>query len=45
VREEVAAAKGGPPPAHDELRSLGYAGISELLRFRPAPPPGTTSPS
>ena len=35
IREEVASAAGGPPPTHDQLRALGYAGISELLRFRP----------
>ncbi|HEV8054393.1 MAG: hypothetical protein H0X16_03955 [Chloroflexi bacterium] len=36
VREEQAAAAGGPAPAHEQLRALGYAGISELLRFRAA---------
>jgi class 3 adenylate cyclase/tetratricopeptide (TPR) repeat protein len=36
VREEQAALAGGPEPAHGELRDLGYLGISELLRFRPA---------
>ncbi|MFN2483706.1 MAG: AAA family ATPase [Candidatus Limnocylindria bacterium] len=36
IREEEAAARGGPAPAHEQLRGLGYAGISELLRFRPA---------
>jgi class 3 adenylate cyclase/tetratricopeptide (TPR) repeat protein len=35
VREEEAAAKGGPVPTHEELRALGYAGIGELLSFRP----------
>lgn len=35
VEEELAAARGGPPPRHAALRSLGYAGRSELLRFRP----------
>lgn len=35
IREEKAAASGGPPPTHDQLHALGYAGISELLRFRP----------
>jgi class 3 adenylate cyclase/tetratricopeptide (TPR) repeat protein len=35
IREEEAAASGGPPPTHDRLRALSYAGISELLRFRP----------
>ena len=36
IREEERAATGGPPPGHDKLRTLGYLGISELLRFRPA---------
>jgi hypothetical protein len=36
VREEERAAAGGPPARHDTLRELGYLGISELLRFRPA---------
>jgi hypothetical protein len=36
IREEEAAATGGPPPTHDHLQALGYAGISELLRFRPS---------
>jgi class 3 adenylate cyclase/tetratricopeptide (TPR) repeat protein len=36
IREEEQAAAGGPPPRHERLRSLGYLGISELLRFRPA---------
>jgi class 3 adenylate cyclase/tetratricopeptide (TPR) repeat protein len=35
-REEHAAASGGPAPRHEELEALGYNGISELLRFRPA---------
>ena len=35
IREEESAAGGGSPPAHDQLRSFGYNGISELLRFRP----------
>ena len=35
IREEEATARGGPPPTHDQLHALGYAGISELLRFRP----------
>jgi class 3 adenylate cyclase/tetratricopeptide (TPR) repeat protein len=38
IREEEAGAHGGPPPTHEELRALGYLGISELLRFRPAQP-------
>ena len=36
IREERAAAEGAPPATHELLRSLGYAGISALLRFRPA---------
>jgi class 3 adenylate cyclase/tetratricopeptide (TPR) repeat protein len=36
IREEERAAAGGPSAAHDKLRALGYLGISELLRFRPA---------
>jgi class 3 adenylate cyclase/tetratricopeptide (TPR) repeat protein len=36
IREEEQAAAGGPPARHEQLRSLGYLGISELLRFRPA---------
>jgi class 3 adenylate cyclase/tetratricopeptide (TPR) repeat protein len=36
IREEEAATLGGPAPAHEQLRGLGYLGISELLRFRPA---------
>jgi hypothetical protein len=35
IREEHAAAQGGPPPVHEELHALGFAGVSELLRFRP----------
>jgi hypothetical protein len=35
IREEEEAAGGGPAPTHDRLRALGYAGISELIRFRP----------
>ena len=35
IRQEIAAADGGPPPAHEELHSLGFDGISELLSFRP----------
>jgi hypothetical protein len=38
IHEEVAAAQGGPAPAHGRLRELGYAGWSELLRYRPAAP-------
>ena len=35
IREEEAAARGGPAPIHEELLALGCAGVSELLRFRP----------
>jgi class 3 adenylate cyclase/tetratricopeptide (TPR) repeat protein len=35
IREEIAAADGGPPPVHEALRAQGYLGVSELLRFRP----------
>lgn len=35
IREEEQAAAGGPAPRHERLRTLGYLGISELLRFRP----------
>jgi hypothetical protein len=38
IREEEAAAKGGPAPTHRDLRALGCAGLSELLRFRPTLP-------
>ena len=34
IREERAAASGGPTPSHRELRELGYRGLSELLSFR-----------
>jgi len=34
IREEDAAARGGPTPTHNQLRALGCAGISQLLRFR-----------
>lgn len=34
IREERDYARGGPTPRHDELRSLGLAGLSTLLRFR-----------
>ena len=36
IREEEAATRSGPAPAHEQLRGLGYLGISKLLRFRPA---------
>jgi hypothetical protein len=39
VREEEAAARGGSRPSHRALQSLGYHGISDLLRFRPASTP------
>ena len=35
IRQEIDAAKGGPPPAHEQLRDLGYAGFSQLISFRP----------
>jgi hypothetical protein len=35
LREEMAAAEGGPRPSHQHLRALGYNGLSELLSFRP----------
>jgi hypothetical protein len=35
IREEVAAARGGPRPLHAQLRDLGYLGWSELVSFRP----------
>jgi class 3 adenylate cyclase/tetratricopeptide (TPR) repeat protein len=38
IREEEAAANGGPTPTHGDLRALGCAGLSELLRFRPPLP-------
>ena len=36
ICEEQAAAAGGPRPRHAALEALGYNGISELLRYRPA---------
>ena len=36
IREEEQAAAGGPNAQHRALRDLGFFGISELLRFRPA---------
>jgi class 3 adenylate cyclase/tetratricopeptide (TPR) repeat protein len=36
IREEQAATGGGTAPTHEELRALGYLGISEILRFRAA---------
>jgi len=36
IREEMAAALGGPAPAHRMLRDLGYSGWSQLLAYRPA---------
>jgi tetratricopeptide (TPR) repeat protein len=41
LREEIAAAKGGPSPAHRELRALGYVGFSEILSYRPTPTSGS----
>jgi hypothetical protein len=35
IREEMAAARGEPAPAHARLRELGYAGWSQLLAYRP----------
>jgi class 3 adenylate cyclase/tetratricopeptide (TPR) repeat protein len=35
LREEIAAAGGGPAPTHRGLRELGYRGLSELLSCRP----------
>ena len=37
AREEIAADRGGPAPAHRELRALGYLGLSELLSFTSPP--------
>lgn len=34
LREELAAAAGGPRPAHTELHHLGCHGISDLLAYR-----------
>jgi len=34
LREEIAAANGGPKPGHEDLRRLGYAGVSQLLSYR-----------
>jgi class 3 adenylate cyclase/tetratricopeptide (TPR) repeat protein len=36
IREEMAAARGGPTPVHRMLRELGYVGWSQLLAYRPA---------
>jgi tetratricopeptide (TPR) repeat protein len=35
IREQIAAARRGALPSHDQLQALGCAGISDLLRFRP----------
>lgn len=35
IREERAAASGGPYPLHAQLRGLGYLGWSALVSFRP----------
>ena len=34
AREQIAADRGGPAPAHRELRALGYLGLSELLSYQ-----------
>jgi class 3 adenylate cyclase/tetratricopeptide (TPR) repeat protein len=34
LREEMAAARGGPRPKHEALRGLGYNGISQLVSYR-----------
>jgi hypothetical protein len=34
LREEEAAARGGPKPEHEALRGLGYLGISQLVSYR-----------
>jgi len=34
LREEMAAARGGPRPKHELLRELGYDGISKLVSYR-----------
>ena len=34
LREEAAAAQGGPKPEHEALRGLGYVGISQLVSYR-----------
>jgi class 3 adenylate cyclase/tetratricopeptide (TPR) repeat protein len=36
VREELAAARGGSRPVHEDLRRLGYLGWSQLLSHRAA---------
>jgi tetratricopeptide (TPR) repeat protein len=36
IREETAAARGGPAPTHRMLRQLGYLGWSQLLAYRPS---------
>jgi hypothetical protein len=36
IREEEAAAKGGPPPRHERLHELGYHGWSELVAYHRA---------
>jgi len=35
LREEITAARGGAKPRHDELKMLGYSGVSQLLSYRP----------
>jgi tetratricopeptide (TPR) repeat protein len=34
LREEMAAARGGPKAKHEALRQLGYHGISQLVSYR-----------
>jgi hypothetical protein len=34
IREEIAEARGGLHPQHEQLHRLGYHGISELLSYR-----------
>jgi hypothetical protein len=36
IREEIAAARGGPAAMHAMLQGLGYMGWSRLLSYRPA---------
>ena len=34
MREELAATRGGPAPRHEDLRRLGYLGVSQILSYR-----------
>ena len=34
LRQEMAAAHGGPQPRHELLRKLGYDGVSQLISYR-----------